>query len=445
MDPATLVSSDFSLQPLRNFAQHGRTRGDEIPLVARLVRNDERRPYVSDAAVIELVPLDRRLPPGEYGLLVEPDLHLQDFGRHPVRVLNASLRSDFLLVRVAPAAPTSETSIQRHVESFLDESARSSESIAGADGTACWSNDGRVGVRWPNAAGDGSAGEVELAGRAFATDLQASRLAVPLGATAELEDAPGTVVLRSQGRLEIDGVVTRARAPGAAGPSCALAEWIEVDRTRAGSRRTSVSQALAALAERRIDCTVLVAGADLVVRGTVRSAQPLVLVAGGSIRAGSSCEIQAPSVLFVDATTRSLSFTAFATGDPDSAHSRDFPWTLDVAERNRLVRPLHFAVMSSSLPPQGRAARWFPSPQIHQHDGRGSARVWFVGEHARTGAERLLDAIVDDPAVLVDCPTVRLMLQLVVFPPAEPGEAWDPPWIDDVTLEYEPQHGGRER
>jgi hypothetical protein len=65
----------------------------------------------------------------------------------------------------------------------------------------------------------------------------------------------------------------------------------------------------------------------------------------------------------------------------------------------------------------------------------------YVGEHAPTGGERAEDVVVDDPAALVDCPTVRLLVELEVFP----GAVWDPPFVDDVTLEYEPVGPKRER
>ncbi|NUP95157.1 MAG: hypothetical protein HUU28_03235, partial [Planctomycetaceae bacterium] len=71
----------------------------------------------------------------------------------------------------------------------------------------------------------------------------------------------------------------------------------------------------------------------------------------------------------------------------------------------------------------------------------GSARVQYVGEHAAAGGERLGDVLVDDPAALVGCPTVRILVELEVVP----GAVWDPPFVDDVTLEYEPAGPKRER
>lgn len=446
LDPSTVDSADFELLPRLSFELLGRTRGDAIAMVARLVRNEERQPYRTDAAIIELVPRDRRLAPGEYGLSVKRDAKLRDFGGHPTRVLNANFRADSLFVRVQAGARAADERIGRHVESFLDTRHRSLDPHGGSDGTALWSGNGRVEVRWPAAAGDGSAGAVELEGAVLTTDVHAARLHLASDATAEIENPRGLVVLRSQGRFEIDGdlvrgsVAVRPSAEESAQRLCALEEWLA--HARSTARPGEWSTALAELAARDIDATVLIAGGDLVLKGNVRSESPLILVAGGLVRVSNAGQIRAPLLLFADAGSPKLDYTELVDGRASSVGADRFPWILDTPRDNPLVRPLRFSVWSTSIPGDGeQAARWMSEPLVSSHHGHGWANVTYLGEHRRDAGERPRTAFVEDPAALVDCPTVRLLIELDLFP----GTAWDPPWVDDVSLEFEPRANGRTR
>ena len=158
VDPSTLFSEDFTLVR-RSDAGSPRTR-IEVPLVARLVQNNEREPYARDAAIIELTPLDRMLEPGTYTLNVAEPLRLRDFGGHPMLVIDPLLGRRQIRVELGASAPPSE--IVDHGESFLDSAGRSSAALDGVEGTASW-GDGRVEVRWDRAAGDGVDGDVVLA------------------------------------------------------------------------------------------------------------------------------------------------------------------------------------------------------------------------------------------------------------------------------------------
>lgn len=444
LDPSSLWSEDFELLPEVNFTAVGRTRGDAIPLVARLVRNAERAPYVQDAAIVELTPRDRRLAPGQYGLSVRRNLRLRDFGGHPIWVLNASYR-DTLKVRVEAAVRSDSSELARHVESFVDERTRSSAAVPGVDGTARWTGTGRVEVGFPAAAGDGSDGECVLSGRLFCRDLHAARLTIPAAATLELDGSEGCIVLRSQGRLEVLGELARVDG-GARPPPWEAREQLArlegaIESARSGTRRPTVSDVLAALERCAVDATVLVSGGDLVVGGRIRSNRPLILIAGGYVRISSERQVQAPQLHYLDAGTRSLDYTDVLQNGPLNVLASACDWRLDPPDRNPLVRPLRVAVYSSSIPPQGAAARWSSEPVVHLREGQGWARVSYVGEHQPAGGARLDDVLVDDPAALIDCPTVRLLVELEVFP----GGAWDPPWVDDVSLEYEPAGARRER
>lgn len=437
IDPSTLWSEDFELLPELNIVALGRTRGDAIPLVAKLVRNDEREPYKDDAAVIELTPRDRRLAPGMYG--INPiKVRLRDFGGHPLWVLNSSYREG-LRVRVEAAAPVEDTSLSRHVESFIDIATRSDEAVPGVDGAANWSGNGRVEVCFPAAAGSGRDGDVSLAGTLASKDLHAARLVLPQGEQAFVE-GEGTIVLRCQGRMELDGELLERRAPEREGAPT-LAEALQRLAKRLGGRTPTVSEAIEALRREGVRATVLVAGGDLSIRGRIAVTGPLVLVAGGRIRVSSDRQLEARRLVFVDGGTRNLGYVDSADGGPATAKASECLWTVDGPIGNPLVRPLKLAIYSSSIPPAGGAERWRSAPTVNLRPGAGSARVQYVGEHAAAGGERLGDVLVDDPAALVGCPTVRLLVELEVVP----GAVWDPPFVDDVTLEYEPAGPKRER
>ena len=438
IDPTTVRSEDFELVPEVAGPGAGRTRGDGIPLVARLVRNDERQPYKDDAALIELTPRDRLLAPGTYGLVVKRAVRLRDFGGHPLWVLNSSYR-EVLKLRVEPAASEDDGSLTRHVESFLDARTLSTQAVPGSDGSARWSGNGRVEVLFPAAAGRGTDGDVQLPAGAFeGRELHAATLAVSQATSVSLK-APGTLVLRSQGRIEVAGELREERPSPVAGRPT-LDAVLQAQRARLGGRAPTVSEVVDALLDANVEAIVLVAGADLVITGSIELASPLVLIAGGRIRLASERQLRVPRLLFLDAGTRQLGFID-ASGAPVLARAAEQDWVVDPPSANPLVRPLKLALYSSSIPPEGGAARWRSTPTVNLRAGAGAARVLYVGEHAPSAGSRAPDVVVDDPAALVDCPTVRLLVELEVFP----GPVWDPPFVDDVTLEYEPLGPKRDR
>ena len=441
IDPSSLHSEDFELLPEISFWAAGRTRGDAIPLVARLVRNDEREPYKDEAAVIELSPRDRRLSPGAYGLSVKRNVRLRDFGGHPLWVLNPNYR-EVLKLRVEPAARVEDASLARHVESFVETRTLSTQAVPGSDGAAHWSGNGRVEVLFPAAAGSGTAGDVALSGDESRDELHAATLSVPTGATVTLQ-ASGTVILRSQGRIELGGVLRDRRSAGwsSAAAKSSFEAALKSLRSRLGGRTPMVGEVLEALRADSVPAVVLVAGADLALSGRIELSVPLVLIAGGRIRVSSERQLAVPKLEFLDAGTRRLGFTDSAAGSAPIELAEACDWWVDPPVSNPLVRPLKLALYSSSIPPEGGAGRWRSSPTVNLRAGAGAARVLYVGEHAAAGGERAEDVVVDDPAALVDCPTVRLLIELEVFP----GPVWDPPFVDDVTLEYEPAGPKRER
>jgi hypothetical protein len=437
IDPSTLFAEDFRL-----------TRGrdtDAAALRARVVRNrDHGDASTLDAAQVELFPIELRLEPGKYVLEVGvPTLRLRDFGNHEPWLRRRALVFEVTEngVGTLQRDPTAE-----FVESFLETSTRSSEVALGYDGTALWSGNGRVELCWPAAAGDGRDDDVQLSGSETRRDVQAISTSITEGATCALDQAPGLLVLRSQARTQLHGTLRRDGAPKPVS---------DADDALLRTAAT-LTELLEELRRRNSDFTVLIAGGDLIIDGRVFSSTPLLLIAGGRIRVARKDALHAPQVYFRDQIFRRQPSKPYGADTdreptpglirfvaPDNAFdvARPCEFELDQPLVNPLRRPLRVAVLSTSLPPFDRAARWFEGPQASFRSGAGSVRVRYLGEHAGGGSVQ-----VDDPVALVQCPTLRLLIELempAVKADAGAADKWDPPWVDDVLIEYEPESARR--
>ena len=102
---------------------------------------------------------------------------------------------------------------QQYLEEFLDVGMRSSAFVAASDGTAFWSNQGFVGVRYPAAAGDGSDGDLRWGESAAAQRVQAASFVVPEGKATRWDGGDGLCVIASQSALEIAGSLVREGGP----------------------------------------------------------------------------------------------------------------------------------------------------------------------------------------------------------------------------------------
>jgi len=271
------------------------------------------------------------------------------------------------------------------------------------------------------------------------------RARIPGGAVCELRPDPGPVLIRSQGRLRVEGALRRRYRPESVRPAPRLSA---VEERQLFTSARTLTELVDLIRRESLDVTVLLAGGDLDLVGKVDTDRPLVLVAGGRIRTAIRERVAAERVYFADHGTAVLHFDSATGVDPAVECSLEF----DPPRTNPLKQSLRFGVISSSIPPDGRAARWLPTPQMNARDGHGRARVRYIGEHVSGELEPSKDAVVEDPAVLVECPTLRLMIELTIDPagpwlppwsraPVEPreGEPWDPPWLDDVMLQFEPE------
>lgn len=407
LDPRTLDGDDFALV--------SRQDAQRIPLRAELVLN--RR----EGAVLRLRPLStdvalgglRALSAGDYVLFFDNEhrSRLRTLGGRPVLRLPAGPGGGGWSFHVVE--PTPET----WVETFETTDLRAREAIEGVDGTASWSGDGAVRVRYPRAAGDGRDGAVAAwpPGPAL-EDVRATRLRVPAGERWELA-GEGLRVLRSQGALVVDGTLARAARAG----TPPIADSLRGPDRRFLADAGTLSDWLERARAQGDDWTVLVAGGDLRIGGALEVDGPLLLVAGGWIRVLG--RVEAPEI-----------WKSLEGGEnlvaPEGV--RVAPFREEPPAANPLVEPLRFAVLSHPLRPSGGVLRW-GGASVEGDAGDGRFRVRFLGlrDLAPGGAE--LFGPLDDPALLADCPAVRFLVELEVDPSEGP---WDPPRVDSVSLQW---------
>jgi hypothetical protein len=401
LDPLSLVDGEFSLRPL------GEGRGGEVPLDPWLRANSHE-----EGARLELRPR-RRLAPGRYLLEAAGVALVRDLGGNPVWV------PGFPGEQVVEVEESGEVR-SRDGESFLDDARLSTIPVPGVDGAATWDDGGRVTVRYPAAAGTGAEGRVVLRGAEGRRDLHAARLDVPPGAEVELGSAPGLVVLRSQGRLSIEGRVTRASGPGNA---------MNPERGATLTEFLARARELAELGGEP-NWTVLVAGGDLLVPGELLVDGPLLLVAGGRIVVTGR----------VRAQEGQLWLLGRGGGNGLQAARGEAELVIDPPFLNPLVEPLTFGALSAPMPATGGVLRWIGAEVVG--DPRdGALEVLFVPADADLGAPRERWGAVRSPRDLLSAPALRLLVLLTVEPPDPQSRRpppWNPPLVDEVRLEWEP-------
>ncbi len=436
IDPRTLFSTDFKLYSTRVTTEEK----PEVISVRASLRQNSR-----EGARIELRPTDaddnlRGLVVGQYQLWVQPgESRLRDLAGHAVLpVWLSEPRAGFLTV----AKPDPRSGVRSHIEEFLDPRRRSPASVENVAGTAHWA-DGTVTVRFPAAAGDGSDGVVRLEGDEPARDVNAVDLAVATSTTARLT-ADGLVVLRSQGRLVVEGNLVRdsegiqARSQELGHDS--YTEWhqwlfgeVRVAWNVPGmefERGESLSLWLERARELDPDWTVLIAGGDLRVNGVIWTDGPVLLVAGGWIR--------------ISGEVRSRPGEYWSLGDVGQslrsapAHAN---LTMDAPDLNPLAVPQTWAVLSAPIRPPHRLVRWLPS-RLRLENRGGDVRVSFIGERDLPSGAIEEVGPVDSPVLLEDCEVIRLRLDLTL-PSGAVTAPWDPPVVDAVEVSWDTAEEGK--
>ncbi|MBK8178499.1 MAG: hypothetical protein IPK67_06335 [Planctomycetes bacterium] len=434
IDPSTLGTGAFAL--VRDLPGGGRSEHPLRP-VLRSNHNKHAFPY-QGTTILRLVPLTR-VPEGDgYRLSVDPSRPaLRDFSGHPVPVIGKESLSQLTISVLAGRA---EDSAGEYLEEFLDTAMRSSLLVPGADGTALWSNTGRLEVRYPASAGDGSDGDVEFGPDERRSALAAARFRVPAGVASTLDAGDGVCVLACQGAIDIEGDLRRVGE----------VDQLPFPEVRPGE---TVTGWLARQGSLGRPVTVIVAGGDLRIRGELSVPGPLLLVAGGRvllspgrIRVGGAEPV---GVSHLGDLAERGSLALWAAREGNRALTRVAPAALkvDAPLVNPLVRPLVYAVRSNPVPSEGRAVRWLPADSTRGRHGAGEFRIRYAGE--RLGAETSPfespnppdppPVEVDDPTLLLESPSLRLVLTLSVpAGPRSPSLApWDPPSIDSVRVRWE--------
>lgn len=396
--PSSVRSADFVLQRIE------RNATEPIPLEARLVENHDAGASVPlGSARIELLP-HRELEPGSYTLTFAPP------GAGPRDLAGNLVPRPTHPIRIEVFAYGEEHGL--HEEQFLEAEHQSPQAVPGFDGTAAWEGDGIVTVRYPRAAGDGSDGAVQLAAVEASElgDIQATTLDLAPGEEVRLE-GEGLAVLRAQRRLSIRGRLVREGVVPAVGPS-----WIPGERLSDWLER--------ALAEDP-PWTILIAGGDLEIEGSLETPGPLLLVAGGAIRVTGEVRAQERQVWLLG-----------RGGGQGLDRTRSTPAVvLDPPRANPLRETLTCAALSEPLPAVGDVGRWL-APRAVGLDRGGTWRVRYVPAELPPGAS-WADVAVDAPWQVEPPGRVRLLIELSVHPASEARPEWSPPFVDAVELHWE--------
>jgi hypothetical protein len=385
---------------------------------------------------------------------------LRDFGGKPV--LFAEPSASF---RISVDNPSAEADRGELREDFLSRQLFSPVAVPGSDGTAFWSESGRVEVRYPAAAGSGEDGAVALGVREDRVDVEATSIDLPKDAVCRLRAEPGLVVLRCQGRMSIRGKLIREDPwDPQTTEDPTLAEWESLCAApiKRMSQRT-LSEWLSDTRAREGNWTVLIAGGDLSIEGSLSVTTPLLLVAGGRIRVsgsvhGVSHQVRKVSGLEVPVgciyLLREGGGLGIGPNDPSPA-----PILVDEPQgANPLRVRLRFAALSGPIPPRGEVLNWLPpetggSPDRPQGSGNevggrvelpicGTWKVQYLRELSRVPREASDLVLADSPTLLNPAGPIQFLVELDV----EPGGIWNPPWVDYVHLAWEqpPPRGGRD-
>lgn len=409
LDPSSVPGARFELSGF----PAGAIEPELIPVQVRLIVN------LRDHSELLLAPAggaldDQRLSPGTY-FLAMPGRELRTLGGRAVEPgwLQLQLRVPRALIEI----------------DFDELGERSSDPPPGCAGTALWGDpaalrgaDRGLHVRYPAAAGDGSAGAIELHEAPAGSDLEATSLSIPAGSRVDLSRTWGPVVLRSQTVLEVRGRLTRSGLGDKLDP-------LATDFERAAKLGEEHWDSLSAWVERllapgqssaREPWTVLIAGGDIRVPegGAIEVEGHLVLVAGGWIRVGGSVRSEG----FVWKTPE-------GGGVASRARVEHLPLVLDPPELNPLRTALVVGALTPPLPWTPRTHGWRTLFAGHEGGGRLNAR--FLETAIASEVERL----VSDPSELGPG-SMRALVRLEL--PPGTGELWDPPRLERLKLEALP-------
>jgi hypothetical protein len=436
LDPRHLEPESFALFALDDPAQVDR-RATPRRIALRLELLENRRA----GARLALIPIEpaeggarRALDPGQYLLVSQrAGKGLVALGGDPVLPAFGSSALDGARIEVTAAPSGAELGGPRGLlwEDFLGPSGSPQRQASGADGSALWSGNGRVELRWPQAAGDGRDGPVRLEGQGdLPAQLSATTLSLE-GPGPHRLPPEGLVCLRAQGRLVVSGRLQRRVQAGVAavGAGESSADWWKRLRGLPPSALAAefnflpgetLSTWLARAEAEAAPWTLLIAGGDLVIEGQLDLDGPLLLVAGGQVL----LQGQVVSSELVTSLPRS--------GSPQFGVARDLPVPINAPSGNPLRMPLRFALVSHPMRPGPGFERWLQA-EVAAHAGSGRVEWSFEGWRRTAAGERQSVGPVDNPVLLEDAEELSVRLDLFL----EPGAPiWDPPWVDSLRVWY---------
>lgn len=458
LDPRGVDGTAFDLQGFREL-RRGETgepfRLESITVQAALVENTQEGARVELRAV-EGQPGEAQFPrvleQGEYHLVIREAVDgtpsgrvgIFDFGGHPVRSAWALSQ---LPATLQVAAYRGSGGNRFHRFEFLSREMRSPAEVPDCDGMAQWSGNGFVGIRLPRAAGDGSAGSMDLGSghhlmRAAGYDLHGSRITIFKGRELDLSSSAGCVVVRSQGAMRITGDLTRFSEIGesARGADETWGQWygrLQAIDAETPAMPFGLGEGLDSWISRAKEAgnnwTVLVAGGDLVIDGDLKLDGPLLLAAGGRVRIGGSIEAREIWIIG-DGGGADLSPMAKSA---EFRNGRSLPMLyFEEPQGNPLSAPVKVGALSSPIRPAGEKIKWRVA-SIGARNGAGTVRVRYLGERDLPGGGVESIGPVDDLSLLDRCGAVRLWIELE----ATPGLNWDPPMLDFVELSWNEESG----
>lgn len=419
-----------------------------IPLLLELKENRV------DYAEILLRPVDRfnpsvtRVLDGGSYVLVWRDVRRRDIERRDVGGGPTTLGGAQLIPYWIPAVQIQVMTPSERplVESFDDSLRRSGALVQGVDGTAKWSGDGAVAVRFPRAAGSGRDGHKRLQGAVLRPQLEATRIEVVDGTTAELP-SEGLVVLAAQRSVDIAGTLRRRVERGARKRrnSEAHAAWmrrvvrLEEDwetpelfpmiPTR-DEPTVTLSEWLAEAVAADEAWTVIVCGGDLRVSGLLDVDGPLLIVTGGWIRVPSPGRIEARSIW-------ALPGDSGGSADIHPPISDRAPLIYDElgpGDPNPLVEPVTYGVLSRRERLTD-VLRW-RDPVVQTHPlGSPDVALKLFAFDEETQREF---GPVPYPELLIAADAFVFLVELTVQPNTP---TWDPPRLDEVTFRWTTRAG----
>ena len=178
--------------------------------------------------------------------------------------------------------------------------------------------------------------------------------------------------------------------------------------------------------------TVLVAGGDLVIDGSIEMDTPLLLVAGGMIRINGEVHVGRLS----GASREELYM--LGDGGGRTVQPLDAQLQLDPPQYNQLVRPMSFGILSTRIPMQDGPIEWGTAELVRiQNEGRygGTLKVSYVSQVPTSSFDPEGAELFIDPSMVPGPVHFFIRIEIPAAPDPVRGLApWRPPSLDAIIL-----------